>query len=429
MKKSLPSDNKTGRVAFLWDESFLWGIMAYKSLTAAGLPFDLVRAEDIRQGSLKRCSAIFVPGGWASNKIKALRNDGAEEIRRFVHDGGAYVGFCGGAGLATQDGLGLLPVRRRPTKDRVPSFSGRIRLNLAAHPVWEGPSEGDAQSTSQPVFHAWWPSQFVADESVSVLATYGEALPDSFSSDVNVGDAQSLGLWHELERSYGINLDPGRLKDEPAVLEGIYGAGKVFLSLVHFDTPDDMNGTRVLKNIWSCLGASLNCGNRIVRPGTDSEGDSGGEKHPMPDPGLLADLEESVNGLIDFGHRNFLWFRRNPMLLQWRRGVRGLEYCTLHAMVSEIAALLRQGDGSAVQDLSLARIRDLSSPFIEKARQLLLMERFALQKGAITYERCDDPVIQALRGELFSNAKSHGGKFKDLLDALDELLFSLMIRH
>jgi putative intracellular protease/amidase len=58
--------------ALLWDESFLWGLTAFEALKAAGLPFDLVRSEDIRANKLRDYSMIFVPGGWASNKRKAL---------------------------------------------------------------------------------------------------------------------------------------------------------------------------------------------------------------------------------------------------------------------------------------------------------------------------------------------------------------------
>jgi hypothetical protein len=58
--------------ALLWDESFLWGLMARRALTEAGLPFDLLRSEDIRAGALSRYRMLFVPGGWASNKMDAL---------------------------------------------------------------------------------------------------------------------------------------------------------------------------------------------------------------------------------------------------------------------------------------------------------------------------------------------------------------------
>ncbi|MDP2854086.1 MAG: hypothetical protein Q8O28_07540 [Smithellaceae bacterium] len=52
--------------ALFWDESFLWGLMAWRALAEAGLPFDLLRSEDIRAGALCRHKMIFVPGGWAS---------------------------------------------------------------------------------------------------------------------------------------------------------------------------------------------------------------------------------------------------------------------------------------------------------------------------------------------------------------------------
>ena len=124
------------KAAFLRDESFLWGLMAYKALKANGLPFELIRAEDIKKGRLKNYAMLFVPGGWASNKIKALGGKGLSEIKKFVRSGGNYLGFCGGAGLATLDGIGLLNVKRKPTKERVPSFSGRIHLNINKHPIF-----------------------------------------------------------------------------------------------------------------------------------------------------------------------------------------------------------------------------------------------------------------------------------------------------
>ena len=112
--------------ALLWDESFAWGLMACKALTEAGLPFDLLRSEEIRGGALSRYRLLYVPGGWASQKLTALGDQGQEEIKRFVEEGGSYLGICGGAGMATEDGIGLMPIRRKPTTERVPSVSGPV---------------------------------------------------------------------------------------------------------------------------------------------------------------------------------------------------------------------------------------------------------------------------------------------------------------
>ncbi len=117
------------------------------------------------------------------------------------------------------------------------------------------------------------------------------------------------------------------------------------------------------------------------------------------------------------------------MLLQWRRGVRGREYCTLFIMVHELASVLRsrspENEGRSTGE-NLDHIRGLLLLFAGKAKQLLVRERFAMQNAPITYERCDDPEMQTVRDELFSRSKSHGGLFKELLDELDRLLYSAM---
>jgi len=400
------------RVALLWDESFLWGLMAYKALKSASLPFELMRAEDIRNGALAGHAVLFVPGGWASNKLKALGDKGIEAIKNFVREGGHYLGFCGGAGLATQDGIGLLAIKRRPTRDRVPSFSGRIRLNTSSRLLLE--------NISEPVFHAWWPSQFVIEgNGIKILAAYGEALPDAFSSDLNAGDVSTYGEWTELEKIYGINLDPKRLLNEPAVVEGRYGSGSVILSLIHFDTPGDSNGSAVLKNLWKYLAdykTENNCQSLIAEKQ---------EPDTRVSP-LVAEIRAAASELIALGARNFLWFWRNPMLLQWRRGVRGLEYCTLYILIKEIASLRNVLTIDETGEEMLVKIRNLLIPFAEKAKKLLLLERAAMSDGHITYEACDAPQIQTLRKELFSTSKSHGGLFKELISELDNYLYSLI---
>ncbi|PKL51982.1 MAG: hypothetical protein CVV37_03610 [Nitrospira bacterium HGW-Nitrospira-1] len=419
--------------AFLWDESFLWGLMAYKALKNACLPFDLIRAEDIKCGCLKNYAVLFVPGGWASNKLKTLGDKGTTEIKKFVRNGGNYLGFCGGAGLATLDGIWLLNIRRKPTKDRVPSFSGQIHLNITEHRIWQGLNSSPITHHSSPIFHAWWPSQFLIDDkNLRILATYGDALPDSFSSDLNVGDVDANGSWSEMEKIYKINLDPERLKNEPAVVEGNFGKGRVILSLIHFDTPDDANGAGVLKNLWEYLtensyelkkfknskpeimnlrGLSLFADNNYCNQKEKSS---------------LNELVSSVNDLINLGIRNFLWFWRNPMLLQWRRGVRGLEYCTLYILTKEIALLSNDLTINETKEKMLMQIRSLLIPFVEKANKLLLLERFAMTNGHITYEACDTPQIQEIRKELFSTSKSHGGLFKELISELDNYLYCLI---
>lgn len=425
------------RVAFFWDESFLWGVMAYKALKNVNLPFDLVRSADIINGALDHYAMLFVPGGWASNKSKALGPDGITAIRSFVESGGSYLGFCGGAGLATRakGGIGLLDVQRKPTGDRVPSFSGRIYLNVNQHPIWEMINKdiyqrttGDERRTAN-IFHAWWPSQFVINnDTVKSLASFGHALPDAFSSDLNVGDVAETGNWDELERHYQINLNPERLSGEPAVIEGAYGDGKVILSLVHFDTPEDKNGEEVLIRLWEYL-SGANEGGRGQGAGNRGQGLRVRETNEIGMEGnSLQDVFALCAKLITLGERNFLWYWRNSMLLQWRRGVRGLEYNALYIMMREISALIHNKNGRNRSRYTpvLQSVQDRLHSFVEKAGKLLLLERHALQRGPITYIQCDDPEIQKLRKDLFGGAKSHGGMFKETVDEIDRLLYELL---
>ena len=426
---------KSNNVAFLWDESFLWGLMAYKALKQRNLPFDLIRSADIKNGGLDRYRMLFVPGGWASNKSRTLGDSGIRAVKRFVESGGSYLGFCGGAGLATQakGGIGLLDVQRKPTGERVPSFSGRIHLNVNEHQIWEGLTESGEQTrgsdsslltlNSKLVFHAWWPSQFVVAEhpAIRVLATYADPMCDSFSSDLNVGDVEMSGGWEKFEKIYNINLDPARLKGEPALIEGEFGKGRVILSLVHFDTPEDNNGQEVLIQLWKYLSGGA--------------GQGGGQRSGVRDNASSpvrarcnAPVQNMCSELISLGERNFLWFWRNSMLLQWRRGVRGLEYNTLYIMMKEISEIMNsENDGQVSQCApAMESIKEKLGSFLENAKSLLLLERFALQQGPITYIQCDDPEIQQLRNKLFGSAKSHGGMFKEVLDEVDRLLYQLL---
>ncbi|MBI4838485.1 MAG: hypothetical protein HY806_04960 [Nitrospirae bacterium] len=263
------------------------------------------------------------------------------------------------------------------------------------------------------------------DKKIKTLATFRDALPDAFSSDLNIGDVNKTANWAELEKKYQINLDPARLINEPAIIEGRFGKGRVVLSLVHFDAPGDVNGQRVLRNLWEYL-AKDSYELRVKSYELKNRRNSEQKLSAACDLKLLSEIEAEVSDLISFGERNFLWFWRNPMLLQWRRGVRGLEYCTLFVMIKEIAERIKVEGRRLKDDKFPIRIKKLLIPFIEKSRQLLILERHAMQNRHITYERCSDPEIQKIRTELFSDTKSHGGKFKELIDEVDGLLFLLL---
>ncbi len=403
------SMSSTEAAAVLWDESYLWGLIALRALRQKGLAFDLVRSEDIRSGALQGRKLLFVPGGWASNKLKVLGESGGDAIRQFVQNGGSYLGFCGGAGLATQVGLGLLDIERVPTEYRLPSLSGPVMCSVDDHPMWSG--------VYKPVFWAWWPSQFrVKDEGVRVCARYGKALPEAYSSDIRVGSIDTNAEWASREAVYGINLNPDRLAGEPAVVEGAFGEGRVLLSLLHFDTPGDARGNRVLRQIWSNLGGT-------TLASTPVEG-------PLRQIAATAQpLVREAQALIAAGEALQLWCWRTPWVLQWKRGVRGLEYCTLANMAAAIGEQCYRRFGDDVPVRVAALMLDASRRFAlfrESAEQLLRQECAVMKQEPLAYDKCNDTGIQDMRVVLFGSAKSYGGEFKALLDKIDSLLFCLM---
>ena len=79
-----------------------------------GIKLYMMTAKDIQDGKLSGMDLILLPGGYAPAQYKALTEKGAKEIRKFVENGGAYVGTCAGLASVLNDPnrLKLLPFHR-----------------------------------------------------------------------------------------------------------------------------------------------------------------------------------------------------------------------------------------------------------------------------------------------------------------------------
>ena len=433
--RELPGDFSTqlvrltpGRVALLWDKSFFWGYLAVRALNDLGFAFDLTSAEGVRRGALSSYQLVVVPGGWASLKNEALGPKGRDELRRFVRGGGSYLGLCGGAGLALQvdEGLGLLPVARKPLAERLPNCSGSVRVRRSgSHALWCGlPDEVS--------FQVWWPSQFEILEpaAVQVLGSYGEPDDDFLVSDLTVSQAQAAGVdWRLLERDYEINLDPSILLGEPALLEGRFGAGRVLLSYPHLETPGDAQGNLALFNVWYDLLA------------TAVPAQKGPAVEPLPpcfdaeSLTLLQRMAEEAEELVALGERLRLWNWRNPWLLQWRRGVRGAEFgaaCILLQGLSEQAGRCLGAPHNPPEiSLTVQGLGKLWRSFKERGQSLLEAEARELNRRKGEGPPEFGGRVPSLRMEIFDcvhcyGSKSYGGLYRQLLDAIDSLLFLIL---
>lgn len=413
------------RIALLWDESFGWALMAYKSFNRLGLDTGIVTSGDVREGVLGSYDVIAVPGGWASDKTVKLGKEGADAVRSFVSGGGSYLGLCGGAGLAldVKGGLALTHASRIPTAHRVPSFSGEIvlRPENTYHPIWKG--------IRRPyTFHAWWPGQFHlgAGSGINVVARYERPGRDFCLADLPAGDVSKYGQgWERWEDAYGINLDPERLAGEPAIIETMFGRGKVFLSYLHLETPGSKKGNSALVNLVDYLAPE-------PKGAVPDEGAASGIFNAYPISGeamaAAADMMDAAREFVEFGERNFLWYWRNHWLLQWRRGVRGMEYSMLYGMVAEIHANLKMLNACPDESVSdkVVAARGRVVKFFEDAKGLLMKERSALMNGSMSTIKTGDAEVAKVRERLFSGGKRLGGEFKEILDLLDEIVLATL---
>lgn len=320
-----------GAPALLWDESHFWGVLLLRALERLDLPFHLLRSLDVSAGALRRVRppALLIPGGWASRKAKGLGRRGREEIRDYVARGGRYLGFCGGAGLALctdspETGLGLCSWTRKPLHERLPNCSGHMTLRL------EGASQYLPEVSGQLEAPVWWPSQFQPHplRGPRVLATYADPGPDFWVADTPVRDLDRARL-EDLERAYGINLDPEWLKREPAMVRGSHGAGQYLLTYLHLETPASPRANRWLARILTSV--CPEAAGRIA-------GGAQPEWYPVTSTPAFEDtvLERSRRTLLDLirtGEEHFLLTWRKPWLLGWRRGVPGFALNTLLALV------------------------------------------------------------------------------------------------
>ncbi len=413
-------------VALFWDQSLVWGLLFIETFERLKIPYRLVSSELIRRGGLTRHRIFVAPGGWAGHKYEALGEKGRRAVSDFVAQGGAYLGVCGGAGLAlsARRSLGLVPVSRKPFRERLPNASGEIWIHGDPdHPVWKDLPPG------LPVF-IWWPSQFSIPENVhvEVLATYGNPGSDFWVADLCTADVdRHHGDWAALEARYGIALNPERIRGEPAVLSWRSGRGRTVLSYPHLETPGSAWGNALLRNILRLLDET-------------SPFPEDAENKPLPFAGRELPSRKSVHALeeawreaeslIESGERNLLWRRRLPWLLQWQRGLRGLEYGTLEISLRCMVNLARsQADPRGPAPFWEAAAEELlenTRIFCRNARKLLLEEKAAGQTGPLGKLQSVNPSVDALRRKLFGSQMSHDGLCRDLFDRLDTLLFRLL---
>lgn len=158
---------------------------------------------------------VFFPGGWSTGQAHGLGDDGMEAVKSFVHNGGGYVGTCGGAWLGLEflrlygdgpDGQGI-PADELGEGDSHVAFSEEAlrdeftQLDLSSF----------ANESTLLIHYQGGPTipeyKTVLPRSVGILASYTEDLPSDRGAHEGAGT--------------------------PAITYSVYGSGRVVLNAPH----------------------------------------------------------------------------------------------------------------------------------------------------------------------------------------------------
>jgi len=411
-------------IALLWDHSHLWGLLLHRALAASGLPFVLVRGRDVPQlldgGAPPRLLAV--PGGFARKKLEALGPQGVDAVRRFVAAGGAYLGICGGAGLALSDpdGLSLCPWRRAGFTNRLKHFiSGHVGVvpdrDSPLTPPW---------LPERPLVPVWWPARFappLAAEPEGILAAYDGPGPDFMLADLDVAGlpAATLTSWRE---RFGLGFGPEFLGAGPCILAGRFGRGTVVLSHAHLETPDSPQANAWLAHLLAVL---------TGEPPPASPPDAVPAWNPAGEPRRFGEdgLDQAVrllDAVIDLGIAHRLLFRRSPWLLGWRPGTPGFAVSNLRAMAHQAAACPATAPARTFWREHGERFAAGMRRFHDGVAEYFLSERLAATLSRFDRETVPEAALARERHELFGPPPGVGGACGRLVATLDELVRLLL---
>jgi len=172
----------------------------------------LLYAEDVNNEPLDKIDVLVFPGGSSGPYSEDITAAGKEKIRKFVRDGGGYIGTCAGACFGSdtiiwlgteypEGNLGLFQgIADGPVNEIYPyPETGMCEINYMApdHPITQG--LGDTEW-----IYYWWGPKLIPYEGVDVdvIGTYA-------------------------------------ITDEPAMVAFEYGEGRVFLTGPHPEWEED----------------------------------------------------------------------------------------------------------------------------------------------------------------------------------------------
>ncbi len=172
--------------------------------------------QEIAEGALKDFDVVIFSGGSGSKEAAALGDAGRDEVRRFVREGGGYVGICAGAYLACTGfswGVGVLNAKTVSSKWL--RGRGEVGIEFMPHAREATGFSGDQKS----IHYANGPI-ITADKSEGIAPFETLAF---FRTELAEHDSPK-----------------GAMVNSPAIVRGSFGKGRVISSSPHPEQTEGM---------------------------------------------------------------------------------------------------------------------------------------------------------------------------------------------
>ena len=171
-----------------------------------------VTTADIVAGKLDGFDVLIHPGGSGSKQGNDLGEDGRQQVRQFVSQGGGFLGVCAGAYLATNDYTWSLNLIDAKVVDRKHWARGTGTVQLELSP------------SGQDLFK-------VKSSELNIFYGQGPLLGRREWDDPKIPDYESLAIYSsEIAKNGAPN---GIMKGTSAAVRCDYGKGRVFCFSAH----------------------------------------------------------------------------------------------------------------------------------------------------------------------------------------------------
>ena len=199
------------------------GVLKLARLVEYSPEFELVLLDgkDLREGKLSGVDMLLVPGGSSENQYLSMQESGAQAVRDFVSNGGAYFGVCAGFHCAMNrpERIKLLPYGRKGSA----GYQGITAVEISA--------EG---------------AKLLGVSPGRILGYYSLG-PISFKEkDWKNSSAKTLAVYKSISTQPGEKTN--KMFDSPAIISGNHGKGKVVATSFH---PEGYKATSHL--VFSCI--------------------------------------------------------------------------------------------------------------------------------------------------------------------------------